>query len=169
MDNGSLEYWQSGEDWMSYQRHTDIENIGAFLYKNGVYYDNLGPVVNNQIGMVNDDGTVRWKESTQQSVYIPWLATYQWNDDTVAYIDTLEQGAETVVMLRIDEQYKGRQYHEPHYFVNFYFTSDGTFIRAEITVDLYQNNEFTDVETLVTLDQATVSAEIDQEYQRAVG
>lgn len=169
LDNGSLEYWQSGEDWMSYQRHTDIENIGAFLYKNGVYYDNLGPVVNNQIGMVNDDGTVRWKESTQQSVYIPWLATYQWNDDTVAYIDTLEQGAETVVMLRIDEQYKGRQYHEPHYFVNFYFTSDGTFIRAEITVDLYQNNEFTDVETLVTLDQATVSAEIDQEYQRAVG
>ena len=57
----------------------------------------------------------------------------------------------------------------PGYFVKFYFDPEGNFINVRLEVNQFQGNDFTVTESIVSLDQETIAAEIDKEYQRAIG
>lgn len=94
----------------------------------------------------------------------PWLASFVWNPDTVAYMGQVEG----CYLLRVDEPYPNRSGTSDYYFVNFYFDESGTFTGVNITVDLFMETEQNYKETIVTTDPTVIAAEIDREYQRAL-
>lgn len=108
----------------------------------------------------------RWEETeaTNLSLPLPWLASFHWNPDTVAYMGQVEGS----YMVRVDEPYPNGSGTSDHYFVSFNFDESGIFTGVEITVDLYMETEQNYKETIVTTDPAVVAAEIDREYQRAL-
>ncbi|MGM9601880.1 MAG: M56 family metallopeptidase [Faecousia sp.] len=111
-----------------------------------------------------------WVEiANYENSLIPWLADFTWDENEVAYMDTLTDEEGECVMLRVDEKYVDSDEYDPHYFVYFNFDPDGNFVDAYLQVNLFQENEFTITESIISLDPETVNAEIQQEYQRAVG
>lgn len=72
---------------------------------------------------------------------LPWLSSFQWDDPSVAYVDTLtDQGLETV-MLRIDKPFYGYPEETQYYYVNFVFDGSGSFLRIELEAIAFRNNE----------------------------
>lgn len=134
----------------------------ANLYAGGTYFSNMGKWSEEEI---------LWTEMmTEAEPLRPWLTTYQWNEETVAYMDTLTDESGTCIMLRIDEPFDASTEGEgEHYFVNFYFDPQGNFLNTKITVALFTENEFTQTEAIVTLENLSVYHELDEEYQRAAG
>ena len=51
--------------------------------------------------------------------------------------------------------------------MDFYFDSEGSFLRAVIWVNLFLENEFTITESIITMDKEAISNTIAQEYLRA--
>ena len=163
--SSSMTYCRHNEDWLTI--HTipmdGTAAIHAYMYADGVYYSNEG-----QQG--NEDQGVTWSEDEYpDEVRVPWLASFQWDEDTVAYIDTLSEDGEVSVMLRIDEPHPYGENNAEHYFVNFDFDAEGNFIRVHKQVNVFMDNAYTEYESIVSLDEQTVAAEIEKEYQRVIG
>ena len=135
----------------------------AFMVANGVRYSNEG-----KWGKAYTD--IDWREDnlTFDDSVKPWLASFQW-DDSVAYMDTLTDENGECVMLRVDEKYKDSDEYDPHYFLYFNFDPDGNFVNAQLQINLFSPNELAITESIVSLDPKTVNAEIQKEYQNAVG
>ena len=112
------------------------------------------------------EGEIQWQkaDAVNFSAAQPWLASFVWNPDTVAYMGQTEG----CYMLRVDEPYPDGSGTSDYYFVNFYFDESGTFTGVDITVDLFMETEQNYKETIVTTDPTVVAAEIDREYQRAL-
>lgn len=53
--------------------------------------------------------------------------------------------------------------------MNFNFDPAGSFVNVTLQVNLFREDELTIKESVVSLDQGSISAEIDKEYQRAIG
>lgn len=115
------------------------------------------------------DSTREWREITWWDWQDPWLANFQWDESVIAYLDTMTDEGGITVMLRIDQPFAVGENEQPHYFVDFNFDPDGNFVNAYLQVNLFRDNEFTITESISSLDPETVNAEIQQEYQRAVG
>ena len=108
---------------------------------------------------------IQWQVKKDDASFImPWLASFVWNPDTVAYMGQVEG----CYLLRVDEPYPNRSGTSDYYFVNFYFDESGTFTGVNITVDLFMETEQNYKETIVTTDPTVIAAEIDREYQRAL-
>lgn len=168
-DDGVIEYWLHEGDWMTIQHHSG-DNMIAFLYKNGTYYDN-GEMVGNIIGARDAEGNVIWKESDgSQSSHIPWLSRYQWNDETVMYLGMEQYGEETHIRLCVKEPFPGFEFGNPEYDVTMVFAADDSFLRAELSVNEGHASQsaFTEKEKILSLDSQTVSAQIEEEYRKAV-
>ena len=71
-------------------------------------------------------------------------------------------------MFRVDAPFMDEAGAAQNYFVEFYFDSQDNFVKAQIHVNSYQEDAFTLTESIVTLDEKTVTAEIEKEYQRAI-
>lgn len=166
-------YYQDGEDWLKIE-DVDPESVNivdgeqysrrmAFMAVNGVRYSNDG-----NWGKAYSD--IQWKEDSQtfSDEVKPWLASFQWKD-TVAYIDTLPDENGERVMLRVDEKYGDSDEYDPHYFVNFYFDSSGSFVSVQLLINLFRENELGITESIVSMDSETVNTEIQQAYQQAAG
>lgn len=134
----------------------------ANLYADGTYFSNMGKWSEEEI---------LWTEmKTESNPLRPWLTTFQWNGETVAYMDTLSDGSGECVMLRIDEPFViGTEETEEHYFVNFYYDSRGSFVKVKITVNPYMEEEFSQTESIVTLENLSVYNKINEEYRNATG
>ena len=135
----------------------------AFMVASGVRYSNEG-----KWGKAYTD--IKWREDnlTFDDSVKPWLASFQW-DDSVAYMDTLTDANGECIMLRVDEKYVDSDEYDLHYFVNFNFDPDGNFVNAQLQVNLFRENGLAITESIVSLDPKTVNAEIQKEYQRAIG
>ena len=135
----------------------------AFMVANGVRYSNEG-----KWGKAYAD--IDWREDnlTFDDSVKPWLASFQW-DDSVAYMDTLTDENGECVMLRVDEKYKDSDEYDPHYFLYFNFDPDGNFVNAQLQINLFSSNELSITESIVSMDPKTVNAEIQKEYQNAIG
>lgn len=166
-------YYQDNGNWLEIV-DVDPESVNivdgeqyslrmAFMVVNGVRYSNEG-----KWGKAYTD--VDWREDnlTFDDSVKPWLASFQW-DDSVAYIDTLTDENGECIMLRVDEKYKDSDEYDPHYFLYFNFDPDGNFINAQLQVNLFRENELAITESIVSMDPKTVNAEIQKEYQRAIG
>ena len=111
-----------------------------------------------------------WVEiANNDSSRLPWLAEFTWDDNIVAYIDTLTDENGECVMLRVDEQFIDSKEYDPHYFLNFNFDSDGNFVSAKLQVNLFRENEIEITESISSLDPYVITSEIDQEYFLATG
>ena len=111
----------------------------------------------------------QWQEITQWDRRDPWLASFQWNDSVVAYMDTLEDESGITVMLRIDQPFAEGENEQPHYFVNFNFDTDGTFRNVYVQTNLFTDYSISKTESVVSLDPELIEAEIQKEYQKAIG
>ena len=110
-----------------------------------------------------------WKETENYTYPDPWLVSYQWKDENIAYMDTLTDDEGITVMLRIDEEHPDIEDSAPQYFVNFRFAPDGTFREVTVQGNLFQDNSMLETESIVTLDQAAVLEQIQTEAGRATG
>lgn len=112
------------------------------------------------------EGEIQWQkaDAVNFSAAQPWLASFVWNPDTVAYMGQVEGS----YMLRVDEPYPDGSGTSDYYFVNFNFDESGTFTGIDISANLFTEIEQNYIETIVTTDPAVVAAEINREYQRAL-
>jgi len=108
---------------------------------------------------------IQWQKKEDTANFsMPWLASFVWNPDTVAYMGQVEG----CYMLRVDEPYPDGSGMSDHYFVNFNFDESGNFTGVDITVDLFEETEQNYKETIVTRNPEEIGSEIDREYQRAL-
>ena len=84
-------------------------------------------------------------------------------------MDTLTDESGITVMLRIDQPFAAGENEQPHYFVNFNFDADNTFRNVYVQANVFTDNATTKTESIVSLDPKTVNAEIQKEYQNAIG
>ena len=115
------------------------------------------------------DSMREWREITWWDWQDPWLTSFQWDESVIAYQDTMTDESGITVMLRIDQPFAVGKNEQPHYFVNFNFDADSTFRNVYVQANVFMNNAITKTESIVSLDPETVNAEIQKEYQRAIG
>ena len=168
-----IEYLRNRENWLIIQTQpeggdngTTVYKKAGFLHYNGTFYDN--ELVDGISGAMDEHGNVQWAKSTATEVYIPWLASFRWTKEAVSYMDTLQDEAGECIMYRVDQKYFDADNQTEHYFVNFRFDPEGNFICAEIQVNPFQDNAFTETESIVSMDSEAVFAEIYKEYQSAI-
>ena len=158
-------YSASGEDWLSvtnalpagedFTGEEEFEITKSALRVNGKHYNYTG---------------TEWVEIADvANTRLPWLAEFTWDDNIVAYIDTLTDENGECVMLRVDEKYIDSNEYDPHYFLYFNFDPDGNFVSAQLQVNLFRDNEIAITESIVSLDPEVVNAEIQKEYKKAIG
>ena len=158
-------YTRSGEDWHSVtnalRKGEDFTGEEEFaitksaLRVNGKHYNYTG---------------TEWVEIADvANTRLPWLAKFTWDENIVAYMDTLTDENGECVMLRVDEPYIDSDEYDPHYFLYFNFDPDGNFVNAQLQVNLFRDDEISITESIVSLDAEEINAEIQKEYQKAIG
>lgn len=158
-------YTRTGEDWLSvtnalpagedFTGEEEFATTKSALRVNGEHYNYTG---------------TEWVEIADvANTRLPWLAEFTWDDNIVAYIDTLTDEDGECVMLRVDEKYIESDEYDPHYFLYFNFDPDGNFIHAQLQVNLFRDNEIAITESIISLDAEEINAEIQKEYQKAIG
>ena len=166
-------YYQDNGNWLKIV-DVDPESVNivdgeqyslrmAFMVANGIHYSNEG-----KWGKAYTDIVWREDDLTFDDSVKPWLASFQW-DDSVAYMDTLTEEDGECVMLRVDKKYKDSDDYDPHYFLYFNFDPDGNFVNAQLQINLFRENERAITESIVSLDAEKINAEIQKEYQKAIG
>ena len=161
-----VECFSCDEDWM-YITYFDVGNnqieTQYRMQVNGQKRYNVESPVKDNIVWSDDDITEQAR---------PWLSSYQWKDTAVAYVDTLRDRDLETVMLRIDEPFYGYPEETQSYFVNFLFDGSGSFLKVELEAIVFRNNELwtaNETETICSLDSEGINAEIQKEYQKAIG
>lgn len=158
-------YSSNGADWLSitnvlpmgedFTKEVEFSTTSSALCVNGKHFSYTG---------------AEWVEIAEiENARIPWLADFTWDENIVAYMDTLTDEDGECVMLRVDEKYIDSDEYDPHYFLYFNFDSDGNFVNAQLQVNLFRDNEIAITESIVSLDPETVNSEIQKEYQRVIG
>ena len=158
-------YSRSGADWLSitnvlpagadFTEEVNYSTTSSRLCVNGKYF-----------GFAGD----KWVEFADiENARKPWLAEFSWDENIVAYMDTLTDEDGECVMLRVDEQYIDSDEYDPHYFLFFNFDTDGNFVNANLQVNLFRDNEINITESIASLDAEEIKAEIQAEYQKAIG
>ena len=158
-------YTRTGEDWLSvtnalpagqdFTGEEEFTTTKSALRVNGKHYNFTG---------------TEWVEIADVSnTRLPWLAEFTWDDNIVAYIDTLTDEDGECVMLRVDEKYIESDDYDPHYFLYFNFDPAGNFVHAQLQVNLFRDNEIAITESIISLDVEEINAEIQAEYQKAIG
>lgn len=166
-------YYQDNGNWLIIE-DIDPESVNivdgeqyslriAYMTVNGVRYSNEG-----KWGKAYTD--IEWREDdlTFDDSVKPWLASFRW-DESIAYMDTLTDEDGECIMLRVDEKYIDSDEYDPHYFLFFNFDPDGDFVNAQLQVNLFRDNEINITESIASLDAEEINAEIQKEYQRAIG
>ena len=158
-------YSRSGADWLSityvlpvgadFSGEEKYSTTSSRLCVNGKYFGFTG---------------AEWVEIAEiENERLPWLAEFKWDENIVAYMDTLTDEDGECVMLRVDEKYIESDEYDPHYFLYFNFDPDGNFVSAQLQINLFRDNEISITESIVSLDPEVVNAEIQDEYQKAIG
>ena len=158
-------YTRSGADWLSI---TNVLPVGADFTEEVEYATTSSRLCTNgnYFGFTGDE----WVEMVEpENGCMPWLAEFIWDENIVAYMDTLTDEDGERVWLRVDEQYIDSDAYDPHYFVYFNFDPDGSFVSAQLQVNLFRDNEINITESIASLDAEEINAEIQKEYQRAIG
>ena len=158
-------YFRSDADWLSitnvlaagvdFTGEVKYSTTSSRLCVNGKYFGFTG---------------AEWVEIAEmENERIPWLAEFTWDENIVAYMDTLTDEDGECVMLRVDEQYIDSNDYDPHYFLFFNFDPDGNFVNAQLQVNLFRDNEINITESIASLDAEEINAEIQKEYRNSIG
>ena len=157
-------YSRNGSDWLSI---TNVLPMGADFNDDVEYAATNSALCTN--GQHYKDTGTEWVEiANQEDSRLPWLADFSWDENIISYQGTIEDSGAVFVMLRVDEKYLNSDEYGPHYFVDFSFMPGGEFVSARLSVNLFQDNQLTIRESLVSLDPKIVNAEIQKEYFNAI-
>ena len=149
---GVINILPAGKDFLGEVEYAETKSV---LHVNGKHFNLSG---------------AKWVEDAESvNVRQPWLAEFTWDENIVAYIDTLTDEDGECIMLRVDEKYIDSDNYDPHYFLYFNFDSDGNFVNVQLQVNLFRDNALAITESIVSLDAEEINAEIHKEYQRAIG
>ena len=158
-NNFSMEYYSSDElGWLRIITNSLSERHAA-LQANGQEFTNIGNWSADEL---------IWTEGESANNFEPWLASIYFIKRNFTYIDTLTDADGVCCMLRMDVYFADAEGYDPYYFVNFYFDPDGNFQKVQLQVNLFQDNAFTVTESIVSLDDESIAAKINEEYQRAI-
>lgn len=111
----------------------------------------------------------KWREITNWEWADSWLASFQWDDSVVSYMDTMTNESGTTVMLRIDQPFAEGEDQQPHYFVSFNYDTEGTFMNVYLQTNVFMSNAISKTESVVSLDPERINADIQKEYLDANG
>jgi hypothetical protein len=106
----------------------------------------------------------QWRTDAHYEWCDPWLASFQWEDSVVAYMDTLTEDSGITVLLRIDQPYAEGADQQPCYFVNFNFEPDGSFRNVYVQINLFADNAVYKTESVLNLNAEVVQREIQAEF-----
>ena len=158
-NNFSMEYYSSDElGWLRIITNSLSERHGALQ---------VGDREFTNIGNWSADELI-WTEGESANSFEPWLASIYLVKHNFTYIDTLTDADGVCCMLRMDVYFADAEGYDPYYFVNFYFDPDGNFQKVQLQVNLFQDDAFTVTESIVSLDDESIAAKINEEYQRAI-
>lgn len=157
-NNFSMEYYSSDElGWLRIITNSLSERHGA-LQADGREFTNIGNWSADEL---------IWTEGESANSFEPWLSSIYLVKRNFTYIDTLTDADGVCCMLRMDVYFADAEGYDPYYFVNFYFDPDGNFQKVQLQVNLFQDDAFTVTESIVSLDDESIAAKINEEYQRA--
>ena len=117
-------FWKSGNNWLSMNRIPTAppDNIFAYLYWDGVYWDN------ERTTGFDENGYILWESWKTQEVPEPWLASFQWSNEKISQLSIEDTAQQRIVHLTVSEPYvEGEWTTEAGYSVDFVFNSDSTF------------------------------------------
>ena len=160
-------YSKSNEDWLS--STTVISKVGSI--EDGLVGETYGVTSFSLCAngkRFSFTGGELVETADNDSSRLPWLADFTWDENIVAYMDTLTDENGECVMFRVDEQYIDSDEYDPHYFLFFNFDTDGNFVNVKLQVNLFRDNEINITESIVSLDAEEINAEIQKEYQNAI-
>ena len=160
-------YSKSNEDWLS--STTVISKVGSI--EDGLVGETYGVTSFSLCAngkRFSSTGGELVETANNDSSRLPWLADFTWDENIVAYMDTLTDENGECIMFRVDEQYIVSDEYDPHYFLFFNFDADGNFVNVKLQVNLFRDNEINITESIVSLDAEEINAEIQKEYQKAI-
>ncbi len=117
-------FWKSGDNWLSMNRIPTAppDNIFAYLYWDGVYWDN------ERTTGFDENGYILWESWKTQEVPEPWLASFQWSNEKISQLSIDDTAQQRIVHLTVSEPYvEGEWITEAGYSVDFVFNRDSTF------------------------------------------
>ena len=158
-------YSKNDRDWLSI---TNVLPMGAD-FNDAVEYAATNSTLYVKGQRFQGAGSKWVLSGKQEDTRLPWLADFAWDDKLISYQGTVEDSGKVFIMLRVDEKYIDSDEYAPHYFVDFAFTPEGDFVSVRLSVNLFQDNQQTITEALITLDPQSVNAEIQKEYRNATG
>ena len=173
-DSSVKNFLRSGEDWLTVFQIPDGGDMAVFAYMraDGSYYDNL-----DNSGVTGSPEII-WSRAEEAELTIPWLVAYQWNADDISDVSVSSDGLGEGITLQIDALYPGVPESSadycpyPSYTVTFWFDWEGAFRYVETKRSLMELRDgdyhFLNKESIVTLDDQTVSDEIGREHSKAV-
>ena len=85
----------------------------------------------------------------------------------MTYLDTLESGEGEVCTFLVNAPFADEAGED--YLAEFEFDAAGNFVRVQLRVNSFLDSAFILTESIVTLDADAVTAEIERQYQRAIG
>ena len=166
-----VEYYSHEDDWL-HKTSLKVGDAGETQYRIMVDGESIYGTTGfdrNTDEKKTDESDVSLPLSYLGEPDLPWLSSFQWDDATVAYVDTLmDQGLETI-MLRIDEPFYGYPEETQCYYVNFVFDGSGSFLRVELEAIVFRNNELwtaNETETIYSLDPDRIDRNIQSAYDR---
>ena len=163
-----VEYLSHGENWLhitGLQTEKGVENQYRMKVGGEPCYGVVG--VDRRT-----DGNPAEESQLPLSSYLgeperPWLSSYQWDESTVAYVDTLQEDGMDIIMLRIDEPFSGYPEETESYAVDFFFDGSGSFLRVKLTAFAFRNNDLwtaEETETIYSLDPERINTHILAKY-----
>ncbi|MBO5170642.1 MAG: M56 family metallopeptidase [Oscillospiraceae bacterium] len=131
----------------------------AQLYVNDHYYTNAGSETSPE---------PVWVESEAPSEFsVPWLASFHFIRHYVTYVDTLSDGEKASYLFRVNAPFADTQDATDHYFATFHFDAEDRFMDVSLQINPVRDDAYTRRESIVSLNQQTVSETILAEFARA--
>ena len=131
----------------------------AQLYVNDRYYTNAGSETSPE---------PIWVESQAPSEFgVPWLASFHFIRHYVTYVDTLSDGEKASYLFRVNAPFADTPDATDHYFATFHFDAEDRFMDVSLQINPVRDDAYTRRESIVSLNQQTVSETILAEFARA--
>ena len=148
-------YWNHDLGFLSLP-HPAAAEKEALLYANGQVFSGT-----------ESGGEIQWTQQDGFEYTGPWLASFDFIQKYVTYIDTLVSGEKEVCTFLVNAPFAGEEGED--YLAEFEFDAAGNFVRVQLRVNSFLDSAFILTESIVTLDADAVTAEIERQYQRATG
>ena len=138
----------------------EYKNRQAWLYANDRFFTNEGNWSSEEL--------VWTEKEPDYEGNGPWLDSFYFVKHYVTYMDTLTNEAGESYQFRVDAPFEDREDATSYYFVSFDFDSEGNFLSVYLQINPAQDNAYTLTESILSLDEQEITAEINREYQRAI-